>query len=223
MNEITPVTTTGQNLLREYLDGAYNQVLNGFGVFPPASKIAQEYLEKNKNDTRRAAEDLISWQMTKAATSGFLSNLGGVATLPIAIPANISSVLYLQIRMIAAIAILGGYDVNSDKVRTLVFTSLLGSGAADVLKEAGIKLGEQVTRAAIYKVTEVIAKKMASSVIARLLAKMGLSQATNLAKLVPIAGGVVSAAIDASATKAIGVVAMQVFLSDPDAAIVQKI
>src|SRR5689334_4538175 len=147
MNEITQPGANETGMMRRILDGAYVQVLNGFGVFPPAHEVAREYLEKNGGDPRRAAQDLIRWQTTKAATSGFLTNLGGVATLPIAIPANISSVLYLQIRMIAAIAILGGYEVESDKVRTLVYTSLLGTAAADILKDAGIRLGERLTSA----------------------------------------------------------------------------
>lgn len=214
MNELTTVAPPATNLMRDFLDSAYGQVVNGFGVFPSAASVAQEYLANNGNDPQRAADDLIKWQITKAATSGFLSNMGGAATMAIAVPANISSVLYLQIRMIASIAIMGGYDIHSDKVRTLIFTSLLGSAAVDVLKDAGIKLGEKITRAAIYKITEGIAKKMASSVAARLLAKMGLSQATNLAKLVPIAGGLVGATVDASATKAVGAVAVKLFLAE---------
>ncbi len=200
--------------MQRVLDSAYLQVLNGFGFFPSAGVLAREYLEKNGGDTRKAAQDLILWQTTKAATSGFLTNLGGVATLPIAIPANISSVLYVQVRMIAAIAIMGGYEVESDKVRTLVYTSLLGSAAVDILKDAGIRLGEHLTRTAISRMTAAVAKNMASSVAARLLAKMGLASAGNLSKLIPIAGGVVGAAIDGAATQAVGAVAVKLFLAE---------
>lgn len=214
MADLVPVGESAPNLLRQFLDTGYTQVLNGFGVFPSAAEIAREYLAKNQGNPQLAAEDLINWQMTKAATSGFITNLGGAATLPIAMPANISSVLYIQLRMIAAIAVMGGHDVHEDKVRTLVYTSLLGAAAADVLKEAGIKIGERVTRAAIMKITSVVAKKMASSVVARLLARLGLSSASNFAKLVPVAGGVVAAAMDATATKAIGAVSVKLFLGE---------
>lgn len=200
--------------MRRLLDSAYIQVLNGFGVFTPAAGLAREYLEKNAGDPHRAAQDLILWQTTKAATSGFLSNLGGVATLPIAIPANISSVLYVQIRMIAAIAVMGGYEIESDKVRTLIYTSLLGTAAADILKDAGIRLGERLTRTAIERLTGAVAKNMASSVAARLMAKLGLASAGNLSKLIPIAGGVVGAAVDAAATQAVGAVAVKLFLAE---------
>ena len=207
-----PTEEQNSGLMLQVLDTAYVQVLNGFGVFPSAESLAREYLEKNAGDPVRAANDLIAWQMTKAATSGFLTNLGGVATLPIAIPANISSVIYMQLRMIAAIAFMGGYEVHSDKVKTLVYSSLLGAAAADILKDAGIKLGERLTAAAIARVTGAVAKRMGTSAAARLLAKLGLSSATNFARLVPIAGGIVAAGVDAGATKAIGAVAMKLFL-----------
>jgi len=201
-------------LMLQVLDGAYTQVLNGFGFFPSAEAVAREYLAQNNNDARKAAADLINWQMTKAATSGFLTNIGGAATLPISIPANISSVLYLQLRMIAAIAIMGGHDVRSDKVRTLVYVTLLGSAASDVLKEAGIQLGQKLTVAAIAKITALVARKMATNAAARLLGKLGLASARNFMKLVPIAGGLVAAATDAGATKAIGVVATKLFVGE---------
>jgi hypothetical protein len=202
------------NLMQQVLDGAYVKVLDGFGLFPSAEDMAREYLDRNGQDRHRAARDLMNWQMTKAATSGFVTNIGGLATLPIAIPANISSVLFIQMRMIAAIAIMGGYDVRSDKVRTLIYASLLGSAAADVLKEAGIKLGEKLTRAAIMKITSRVSKEMATSISARLLARMGLASAGNFARLIPIAGGLVAAAVDAGATKAIGSVTVKLFLTE---------
>lgn len=218
MQELATVTED-THPMRRLLDGAYVQVLNGFGVFTPATELAREYLAKNAGDPHRAAQDLILWQTTKAATSGFLSNLGGIATLPVAIPANISSVLYVQIRMIAAIAVMGGYEIESDKVRTLVYTSLLGTAAADILKDAGIRLGERLTRTAIERLTGAVAKNMASSVAARLMARLGLASAGNLSKLIPIAGGVVGAAVDAAATQAVGAVAVKLFLNEKEAVV----
>lgn len=78
------------------------------------------------------ANSLIRWQITKASTSGFLTGLGGLLTLPLTIPANMTSVFYIQLRMVAAIAHMGGYDVRSDQVRTLAYTCLCGSAASDI-------------------------------------------------------------------------------------------
>lgn len=196
------------------LDDIYGKVLNGFGIFAPVEDLAREYLEDNDHNARRAAHDLVRWQTAKSATSGFVTNLGGVATLPISIPANISSVLYIQVRMIAAIAIMAGHDVASDKVRTLIFASLLGSAATDALKDVGIKFGEHLARSAVNKMSEAAVKKLAGGVATRLAGKIGLVGTTQLAKLVPIAGGIVGGAIDAASTKTIGAVAIKLFLPE---------
>ena len=84
-------------------------------------------------------------QVLKCGTSGFLTGLGGLITLPVAIPANIGSVLYVQLRMVAGIAKLGGYDIKSDQVQTMVYLALTGSALKDVVKQVGIKFGEKNT------------------------------------------------------------------------------
>lgn len=60
--------------------------------------------------------------------------------MPVAIPANITSVLYVQIRMIAAIAIMGGYNLRDDRVKSLVYVCLVASSTADVVKKLELKL-----------------------------------------------------------------------------------
>ncbi|MGO2174028.1 MAG: EcsC family protein, partial [Staphylococcus equorum] len=72
-------------------------------------------------------------------TSGFLTGLGGMITLPVALPANITSVVYVQMRMIAAIAHIRGYDLKDDEVKTLVYLCLTGQTAGDILKDVGVK------------------------------------------------------------------------------------
>jgi len=211
---ISTPTVAAASTAQRILDDTYTKVLNGFGIFSPVDQLAREYLADNDHNARHAARDLVRWQTAKAATSGFVTNLGGLATLPIAIPANISSVLYIQVRMIAAIAIMAGYDVNSDKVRTLIFASLLGSAATDALKDVGIKFGEQLARSAINKMSAAAIKRLSGGVATRLAGKLGLVGTTQLAKLVPVAGGIVGGAIDAASTKAIGAVAMKLFLPE---------
>ena len=74
-------------------------------------ELAESYLSKNST-IDEAIDSLIRWQNTKAATSGFLTGLGGLITLPVAIPANLASVIYVQIRMIGTIAYMRGYDLK---------------------------------------------------------------------------------------------------------------
>lgn len=95
--------------LNDALDWAYDKAMNGIPGTGTAKEFADEY-HKNNNNKLDAANSMIRWQNTKAATSGFLTGLGGIVTLPVAIPTNVASVMYVQLRMITAIAYLGGYD-----------------------------------------------------------------------------------------------------------------
>ena len=93
------------------LDWAYDQAVNGIPFLKSAEDIGNEYTQAHTAGTdslEACAKRLVRWQMSKAGTSGFLSGIGGVLTLPVAIPANLASVMFVQIRMIAAIAHLGG-------------------------------------------------------------------------------------------------------------------
>lgn len=96
-----------QGMIMKALDYAYDKSINGIKGFDSAEEIAQSYMEKDGTDIDNC-NSLIRWQITKAGTSGFLSGLGGVITMPVTIPANLASVIYIQVRMIAAIAYMGG-------------------------------------------------------------------------------------------------------------------
>ncbi|WP_354002318.1 hypothetical protein [Pseudoneobacillus rhizosphaerae] len=50
----------------------------------------------------------------------------------------------MQIRMVAVIAYMGGYDLIDDQVKSFVYACLAGSGAKDILKDAGIQIGKKL-------------------------------------------------------------------------------
>ena len=134
------------------LDFAYENALEPPRGLDSAWDLARDY-QTNEGSTLDQVNSLIRWQNTKAATSGFVTGLGGLITLPITVPVHITSVLFLQVRMIAAIAILGGHDVNDDRVRTLVYACLAGNAAKEVLRNVGIRVGEKLTISAINSIT----------------------------------------------------------------------
>jgi uncharacterized protein (DUF697 family) len=159
---------------------------------------------------------LIRWQNTKAGTSGFLSGLGGIMLMPVTIPANISSVMYVQVRMIAAIARMNGHNLKDDKVRTLVYACLCGNAAKDIIKEVGIKVGTKLTEKAIGNISKEIIIKINQAVGFRLLTKFGQTGAINIAKAIPLVGGIVGATFDSVATNAIGNFARDTFAKGND-------
>ena len=72
-----------------------------------------------------------------AAATGFVTGLGGIATLPVTVPAALAGLYVIAARMTAGIAHLRGYDVETDEVRSAILVSLLGSAGASVLATSG--------------------------------------------------------------------------------------
>lgn len=196
------------------LDAIYEKALNGIPmVSRSVDEIVDDYL--SHHDTpKAAARSLARWQVAKCGTSGFLSGLGGIISLPVTIPANIGSVMYVQMRMIAAIAKMGGYDVNSDQVQTLVYMCLTGTTITDIVKETGIQIGTKSLTAAIKKIPGAALTKINQKIGFRFITKFGEKGAINLGKMVPIAGGLIGGGVDIASTIVISRNAIRMFIED---------
>jgi hypothetical protein len=203
-----------KNVIMKALDYGYDKAVNGLPGMETAEDLAQNYM-KGGGSLQSQAKDLVKWQIAKAGTSGFITGLGGLITLPVAVPANISSVLYFQIRMIAAVAVMGGHDIRSDQVKTLVYMCLCGSAITDLVKDIGIHVGSKLTISAINKISATTITKINQAVGFRLLTKFGQTGAINLGKAVPFVGGIIGGTVDAVATKTIGKVAISTFIEQP--------
>lgn len=205
----------GKNKLTEtkimqVLDWSYEKAVNGLPGMETAEELANKYISKSSS-IDDAIDQFIDWQQAKCATSGFITGLGGIITLPVAVPANISSVIYIQTRMIATIASMRGYDLKDDQVRTLVYVSLTGQSAADILKQSGIKIGTGVAKSLVKKIPGEVIKNINNKVGFRLLTKFGEKGVINLGKCIPLVGGIIGGTVDAIGTRTIGKTAKKVF------------
>ena len=82
-----------QNQIMELLDTLYAKSINGIPkVSQTIDVLDNDYLSKN-NSIEKAAKQFVNYQVAKCTTSGFVTGLGGLITLPVAIPANVSSVI----------------------------------------------------------------------------------------------------------------------------------
>jgi hypothetical protein len=199
-----------ESKMTQVLDWAYEKAVNGLPGTDTAAKLAENYLSKHSS-VEEAIDSLIRWQNAKGITSGFLTGLGGLITLPVAIPANVASVMYVQIRMIATIANMRGYDLKDDQVKTFVFVCLTGQAASDILKQAGIKLGTSLATQVIKKIPGEVIKAINKAVGVKLVTKFGQKGIVNLGKAVPLIGGVIGGAVDGIGTNTIGKTAKKVF------------
>ncbi|HIQ54533.1 MAG TPA: EcsC family protein, partial [Pseudomonas pachastrellae] len=141
-----------ESKIMQVLDWTYDKAVNGVSGLDSAAELADSYM-KQGGSLKDQANSLIRWQNTKSGTSGFLTGLGGIITMPVTIPANITSVMYVQVRMIAAIAHMGGHDLNDDRVKSLVYACLTGNAAKDILKDMGIVVGRKLTENAIKNIS----------------------------------------------------------------------
>lgn len=199
-----------QRLVLQALDYAYEAAIEGVGPFESAKALADDYSRRHKEQDK-AARALIRMQVAKAATSGFVTGLGGVITIPATLPANIVSVALIQIRMAAAIAYLHGFDAREDRVKTVIYLTLCGNAMGEtvkvILKETGVK----VSLALLQKLPGSAIQAVNRQIGFRLLTKFGTTGTVNLSKAIPVVAGIVCATFDGVATRAIGHCATQLF------------
>jgi len=201
------------NKMMQFLDWSYELALKGTSGLESAENLATDYLKKTETK-EDAANSLIKWQIAKCATSGFITGIGGLITLPITLPVNMTSVLFIQLRMIASLAYIGGYDLNDDRVKTFVYICLCGHSATNILKKAGIKAGKGLTMNLIKKIPEKIIVQINRKIGFRLIEKFGEKGVLNLSKAIPLAGGVIGALFDSFSTRITAKAAYKRFIEE---------
>jgi len=175
------------------LDKVYNLVMEGLPTVSDSIEVLMhEYQSQYANDKEAAIEKFIQNQKLKCSTTGFLTGLGGLLTLPVTLPADLASSLYMEIRMIAGIAYLRGYDVRDDSVKSLVYLCLAGNAIGDVVKKVGIEGLKQFTvKKLLPKLTREVIVKINKTVGFRLITKAGSKGLVKVSKMVPVIGGIV--------------------------------
>ena len=177
--------------MQELLDWTYDKAVQGIPGMGSAIDLAEDYMT-GPGTTEDKINSLIRWQNTKAGSAGFVAGLGGLITLPVALPVNIASLVYVHIRMVAAIAHMTGHDLKHDKVKALIYLCLLGSSMNEVAKDFGITFGTNFATSYIEKnITGVALNKIKRAVGFRLVTKFATKGLINLGRVVPVLGGVV--------------------------------
>lgn len=204
-------TSLNQEIILKSLDWAYSKAINGVPGLDSAQDIAND-VSQREGTLIDKVNSLIKWQNAKAGTSGFVTGLGGLLSLPITLPVNITSVMYVQIRMVTAIAIMGGYNVKDDRIRTLVYSCIAANTVAEVAKDFGLSLSNKLLIKAIEKIPTEVIKRINQAIGFKLLTKFGQKGVVNLGKTIPFIGGIINATLDVVATNTIGNIARDTFI-----------
>lgn len=194
-------------VLRRALDLA----IDGFSKVPGAKATAAGALQKTTNP-EAAIDLLVKQHVAMAGAQGFVTNLGGLATLAVSIPANVSGVTIVQCRMVASIAHLRGYDIEDPRVRSAILMCLMGPGTTtDAIKSQELPSSPMaVATAPMYD--PALDATIAEKVFSNIVEQVGGKRVTLLAgKKIPGIGGAVGAGTDGFNTWNTGKFAKQEF------------
>ncbi len=188
--------------------------IRGAGPLPPAARAAEKQLEEQQGDLDKGIREVIENHVAYAAVEGFLTNLGGLVTAPITIPANVAGLAMIQGRMVAGIAHLRGYDIEDPRVQNAVLSCLLGESTVTTLvkkRELPARpLAVATAPAHDPGLDKVVAAEVTSFLVERVVGKQA---ATAVFRRVPVVGGAVGASADAYATWQVGRYAAREMLS----------
>lgn len=172
--------------------------IDGRGPFRSAAVVAATSLERAHGDVERAVRAVTASATRGGAAGGVVTGVGGFATMPVALPANLLEFYVQATRMVAAVATLRGYDVSQQQIRTAVVLTLVGSDADEVLRRAGISTGTgRVTALALRRLPASSLMMVNKAIGFRLLRGVAERFLTRLGRLVPVAGGVAGGVLDA--------------------------
>jgi hypothetical protein len=197
--KIAPQVSGG--FVRDVLDKA----IDGFGPLSAAATAADRRLARARGDADQAIHDLIEGHVRMAGAQGFVTNLGGFATLVLTMPANVSGLAILQCHEAAGIAHLRGHDLDDRRVRNAVLACLLGPDTVNALIEQGALPASPMTIANATVYDPELHREVASLVTAELLTRLtGRRVIIGFGRRTPLIGGGLGAVADAYWTYRVG-------------------
>ncbi|TQL66207.1 EcsC family protein [Nocardioides albertanoniae] len=194
-----PGVTTG--VIRQ----ALHHAIVGVGPLPGAAATAEKHLEDNNDDAEAAVKHIVDTHVRLAGVGGFATNIGGLVTQAVTLPANITGMAIIQCRMVASIAHLRGYDLTDPRVRNAILLTLLSeekvSKQIQSQKIPAPPMAIATAPAYDRAIDDIVAAEVAQELIGRVAGKRMVSM---VAKRVPLVGGVVGAGADGWMTYQIG-------------------
>jgi hypothetical protein len=176
--------------------------IDGKGPFDSAQQVA-DVAVGGKADAEQAIDAIVRQHLKMAAAGGFVTGIGGLLTMPIALPANVAEFYLVATRMVAAIASVRGYDIRQREIRAAVLLTLVGADSEDLLKKAGLATTGRLSNLAAQRLPGPALLAVNKALGFRLLTQVSKKGLTRLGKGVPVVGGVVGAGLDAYLLKRI--------------------
>lgn len=199
------IADAAPGLTSTFVREALHRAIHGIGPLPTAAAAAEKQLREQSGHVERAVHEVIENHVRYAGAQGFVTNLGGLVTATVTIPANITGLALIQCRMIAAIAHLRGYDLADPRVKNAILICILGEDSVnDMVKSKKLPAPPMALATAPAHdpdLDKIISSEVASDLISKVAGKR---LAITVGRRVPIVGGVVGMGVDGFATWQIG-------------------
>jgi hypothetical protein len=193
--------TVASGYVRVVLDRA----IDGLGPLRSAAASADTKLVDAGGDVEKAIHALIRMHTSLAGVQGFVTNLGGLTTAALAVPANVAGVTIVQCHLVAGIAHLRGYDLENPRVRNAILACMLGEDAVkDLVKHHRLPSSPMALATSPVHdpvLDETLSKEVTSELVGR---TAGRRAVTLIGRRVPFLGGAIGGSSDAYATWQIG-------------------
>ena len=188
-----------------YVRTVLDRAIDGIGPLRSAAAAADSRLVDADGDVEKAIASLLRMHTSLAGVQGFVTNLGGLTTAAIAVPANVAGVTVVQCHLVAGIAHLRGYDLDDPRVRNAILACMLGEDAVhDLVKSHRLPSSPMALATSPVHdpvLDETLSKEVTSELVGR---TAGRRAVTLIGRRVPFLGGAVGGSSDAYATWQIG-------------------
>ncbi|MCW2709879.1 MAG: hypothetical protein JWQ67_1008 [Marmoricola sp.] len=199
------ITQLAPNVTAGFVHQALDRAIRGVGPLDGAALAAEKQLDEQKGDVDKAIHAVIENHVRLAGAQGFLTNIGGLVTMAVTVPTNITGLAMIQCRMVAVILHLRGYDLDDKRTRNAILASLLGEERVLALVRRKKLPGTPMALATAPVHDPHLDNIMANEVAAELVTKVaGKRIATTVGRRVPVVGGLVGMGADGYSTWQIG-------------------
>ena len=207
------ITDLAPGVTSSFVREALHRAIDGVGPLAAARVAAAKSLKAHDGDVDRAVKDVVDQHIRYAGVSGFATNLGGLVTMAVTVPANLTGIALIQCRMVAAVAHLRGHDLDDPRVHNAILVTVLGEETVDRLVGAKTLPAPPMALATApvhdAAIDAVVSAEVARDLVARVT---GRRLATTVGRRVPGLGGVVGMGADGWATYRVGHYAEAEFL-----------
>lgn len=170
--------------------------------------IDELYLKNPKISREEICQTIINQKSIHSGLFGAVTGIGGLAVLPIALPANLYTSWKIQAATIRAIAYVYGHPPSKTDTFLVLFGGVYSKMKA--LKSLGIEVAKVVTKKAVDQyITKEIGKALWKLAIREIATK--LAQKALITKMIPLIGAPIGFSADWLTTQAVGKFAIKYY------------